>query len=113
MSKDPQDELPDAIDRVVDLSTDYAPRIDVVLVTIAKETPPDLYSETDVLSAVVVSLLMHANCYVRVLKERGVPKVHMDALSSIATALSDRIYDAYESEYVTGRINSKGPEEPS
>lgn len=107
-----EDEFPQAIDRVVDLATDYAPKIDVVLVKISKEAAPDKYSETDVLSGVIVSLLLHANCYVRVLKDR-VPASHMEALSNIATALANQIYADYESEYVTGRINSKGPEEPS
>ncbi len=108
---DPEDEIPDAIDRVVDLATGYARKMDAALVAISKD--PQAENETDHLSAIIVALVTHANCYVRVMKDRGAPPIHMEALTRIADVLSDRIYEAYESEYATGRINSKGPEEPS
>jgi hypothetical protein len=108
---EPEDDIPDAIDRVLDLSAGYVKRVDQVLVDISKD--PDAQSETDYLSAIVVALVTHANCYVKVLTARGAPAMHMEALNRIASALSDQIYDEYESEYVTGRINAKGPEEPA
>lgn len=104
-----QDESP--VDRIVDLATDYAKKIDEALIALAQASGAEVAS--DHLSAIIVALLTHANCYVRALQDRGTPATHMDALTRISVVLSDKIYEAYESEYTLGRINVKGPEEPS
>jgi hypothetical protein len=105
--QDPENPL----DRIWERAAVFAKHLDQSLVEISNHSHEDNGTvSNDTVSAIIVALIMHANCYVKALKDRGAPHIHMEALSKLAETMSDQVFSSYESN-TTDKINVKGPDD--